>query len=192
MKKNGEKFAEEFATLKEYLELQADWGLAGVPVPVVAEHLRVTPAAVSAMLKNGRLRGVKIGKKKKTTLVTLASLQAREAELVEEVKKVEAYLEKLAKKKTRAVFYEPVMDEIDLNWRVPADRNHIGVILANVSKRSSKNKGVLLSVLVHKKRPGVTRPSDGFFELLRELKIPYDDADEFVRQETDKVLATYK
>jgi hypothetical protein len=189
---------ESFKTLADYIKAQTKRDhLAGVPIPLVAEHLDVSPAAVTAMLNQpdgarNRLDGVRIGKTSKTTLVTLASLRARKTRYDDEVDSIYEYLREHAKGGTRAIFYDPVMTQVGLTWRVPADCGRIGGILAGVSKKSLEKHRVLLSVLVHQKRAGVTRPGDGFFELLSELRIEFDNRDRFVEEETDKVLAAYR
>lgn len=163
--------------------------LAAVPVPLVADHLSVSSAAVAAMLKDGRLEGVRIGS---NVLVTLASLQARETKRAGEESVTQRYLEKCAKERVRVIFYEPVMAQVGMTPRVPAHRTRIGNILGEISRKSYAQDGVLLSVLVHQKTAGVTHPGKGFFKLAREeLNLPYIDADAFVEEQTDKVLAAY-
>lgn len=180
---------EVFDTLAHYITAQTTQGdLAAVPVPLVAEHLEVTPAAVTAMLTDGRLDGVRIGK---NTLVTLASLQARQTKRAGEESSIYKYLRKRAKEGARVIFYEPIMAQVGMTPRVPADRTRIGGILGKVSERSYAENGVLLSVLVHQKKAGTTRPGKGFFDLARHLGYQWVDDDAFIKAETDKVMKVY-
>jgi hypothetical protein len=182
---------ENFPHLTAYIEAQSQHDdLTAVPIPLVADHLQVTPAAVVAMLKTDRLDGVKIGS---STLVKLASLQRRQNDRSKEVEIVFQYLKKCAKDGKRVIFYEPVMAAVNMTPRVPAHRTRIGQILGEVSERTYKEKGVLLSVLVHQKTAGVTRPGKGFFKLAHDdIGLSWQDEDDFVREETDKVLEAYR
>jgi hypothetical protein len=182
---------ENFLHLTAYIEAQSQHDdLTAVPIPLVADHLQVTPAAIVAMLKTDRLDGVKIGN---STMVKLASLQRRHDERSKEVEIVFEYLKQRAKNGTRVIFYEPVMAAVNMTPRVPAHRTRIGQILGEVSKRTYKEKGVLLSILVHQKTAGVTRPGKGFFKLAHDdIELSWDDEDEFVREQTDKVLKAYR
>jgi hypothetical protein len=107
------------------------------------------------------------------------------------IKIVEKFLEGQAKAGVRAIFYEPVMSQINLSWRSPPDRIKIGGILAEVSKRSFKRHGILLSILVHQKKAGITRPGSGFLPLARELGLRWSNDDRFLEEQTDKVLQAY-
>jgi len=181
---------ERFDSLADYVSAQATQGdLAAVPIPLVADHLQVSSPAVVAMLNDGRLDGVRIGK---NTLVTLSSLQARQTKLSGQESTVYKYLMKRAKEGVRAIFYEPVMAQVGMSPRVPAERSRIGSILGVISEKTFEEDGVLLSVLVHQKKAGVTRPGLGFFNLARHLKLPVRDEDAFVKEQTDKVLAAYR
>ena len=178
-----------FDSLADYIATQTAKGdLAAVPIPLVAEHLQVSSPAVAAMLSDGRLDGVRIGK---NTLVTLSSLQARQTKRAGQESTVHKYLMKRAKEGIRTIFYEPVMAQVGMSPRVPADRKRIGGILGAISEKTYKEDGVLLSVLVHQKKAGTTRPGNGFFDLARDLKLHWKDDDAFVREQTDKVLTAY-
>jgi hypothetical protein len=180
---------EEFASLGAYVNAQTAKGnLAGVPISLVAEHLNVSSAAVTAMLNDGRLDGVRIGR---NTLVTLNSLQARQTMRAGQESTIYAFLRKRAHEGVRVVFYEPVMAQVGLTPRIPAHRTRIGGLLGAASEKSFKEDGVLLSVLVHQKKSGITRPGKGFFELAYHLGFKWDDMDLFIGEETDKVLAAY-
>ena len=46
-------------------------------------------------------------------------------------------------------------------------------------------------MLVHKKTAGRSKPGNGFFDLAHGLGYEWDDADEFVEEEIQKVWALY-
>ncbi len=182
----------EFGNLAEYLSaLRGKPDLALIPVPLVAAHLGISPAGVTGMVKRGRLEGVRVGS---GSFVSVRSLISFEAEKQEQVATVERYLRKVAERGERRVFYEPVMDEIGLDWRMPAARKRIGTILEAVSRRSAQahpDQQLMLSVLVHRNTAGTTRASPAFFKLASSLGHEWSDQNEFVRDHTDRVLAAY-
>ena len=82
------------------------------------------------------------------------------------------------------------MRPLGLSWTVPQHRRRIGEILGEISRKSTREKGVLLSILVHGK--GTGRPGPGFFTLaLEELGYRWDNEDDFVAMETERVFAAY-
>ena len=181
----------EYDSLDDYLkDFMEDWSLAVMPVPVVAEHLNRTPAAITAMIRAGKLEEVRI---KKNKFVKVASLLDMQEEFNRQVETVMVYLEKLARKGIRKVYYEPVMAEVGMSPSVPADRTKIGAVLGAVSRRSQKERKVLLSVLVHRKTLGTTNPGPGFYGLARDLGYDCEDGDnDFVEKQTDRVMRSYK
>jgi len=94
-----------------------------------------------------------------------------------------------ARKGKRKVHYDPVMKLVGLDHHLAAHRNEIGKILAEVSRRSHRKKGVLLSVLVHGKTTG--RPGTGFESIARELGFKWRDKDRFVQEQIDLVLKAF-
>lgn len=179
-----------YETLTDYISAYRDNpSIVGLPVPVVAEHLGVTPAAIAARVRAGSMQGLKIGRH---SFVSLKSILDDEDKMAADVKVIEKYLWKIAKAGTPAIFYEPVMTAVGLTHRVPAERNRIGAILGKVSEQSQDECKVMLSVLVHRKTAGVTRPGPGFFDLARHLEFEFDDEDEFVKDQTAKVLRLAK
>ncbi|MEJ1968427.1 MAG: hypothetical protein WDN03_07295 [Rhizomicrobium sp.] len=50
-----------------------------------------------------------------------------------------------------------------------------------ISKKTYAEDGVLLSVLIHQKKAGTTRPGNGFFDLARALKFNWKDDDAFIK-----------
>jgi hypothetical protein len=166
----------EFDTLESYLEAyEKDRELGVMPIALVADHLGRTPAAVSAMIRSGRLSEIRIGKNRFVALQSLLEMKNAQDSQVE---RVEKYLIKQAKAGVRAVFYEPVMAQIGLSTGIPADRNRIGQIL---------------TVLVHRKTAGTTKPGPGFPGLAEALGYEWDEDsyDEFVEEQTDLVLEHY-
>lgn len=181
-----------FDTLMEYIEaLQNDEKLAVVPLQEVADHRGVTRAAVVRMLSVGQLDEVKIGRNR---YVRAWSLIDREEVFRQEDEAIRAYLEECARA-GETVFYEPVMAIIGLSWRVPADRKRIGMALGRVSEATWSEHGVLLSVLVHRKTSGITRPGPGFFDLLKGLEdfepYPKGEEDAIIARETQRVFDFY-
>ena len=183
----------EFPSPKAYIAAyRTDPTLAAVPVPLVAEFLGISPGGVTQMLRSARLEGVRI---KRTSMVLIRSLIAREEAFQHDVARVDAYIRELARKQVRHIFYEPVMEMLGLNWRIPADRTRIGQVLEGVSRQSAeqhRDQQLLLTVLVHRKGTGTTRPGPGFFTLAENIGHEWEDDDEFVRQHTDQVLAAYR
>jgi len=176
----------QFETLAEYISAyRADPSIVGLPVPVVAEPLGLSPAAVTARVRSGSLEGLRIGRH---SFVALQSLLNDEDKMAADVLAVERYLWKQAKAGVTAIFYEPVMATVGLTPRVPAERNRIGAILGKVSENSMEEGKVMLSVLVHRKTAGVTRPGPGFFDLARHFGFEFEDEDDFVKKQTAKVL----
>lgn len=180
-----------FESLSHYLDALKDQPakLAVIPLQLVADHRGVTRASIDLMVKAGRLRAIRIGRTKFVAAESLLELEAGERR---EIKKVRSYLEELARAGQRSVFYEPVMDIIGLKPSVPADRGRIGWILGAISEATLAESGILLSVLVHRKTAGTTRPGPGFFELAKSFEYEWDNDNEFVEAETDKVLKQFR
>ena len=160
-----------------------------LPIPMVAEYLNITPAAVVGRAGRGALELFEIGK---TKMVTVRSLLTLEEDKERKVATVRRELELLARKGQRRVFYEPIMSAIDLSWRVPAHRTEIGRILGVVSERTNEEDGLMLSVLVHQKKAGRTLPGPGFFGLADDLGFTWEDNHAFVEDQTDRVLEKYR
>lgn len=179
----------EYDTLDDYIKAFAkDRELAIVPIPMVAEHLDRTAPAVTAMINTGKLEEIKIGKNRFVALKSLVDLGEAFDKQVDIVMR---YLIKQVKKGVSVVFYEPVMAQVGMKTTVPADRTKIGAILGKVSERSYEEKGVLLSVIVHRKTLGTTGPGPGFFSLAENMEFEWEDDDAFVTRETKKVMKAY-
>lgn len=181
-----------FKGVSDYLEAYSkNRELGIIPISLVAEYLDRTPAAVSAMIRSENLSEIKIGKNR---FVSVQSLSEREKKMKNDRAIVRKYLERQAKKGETAIFYEPVMAQIGLSTSVPADRNKIGVILGAISEETnieSGKKSCLLSVIVHRKTAGTTRPGQGFFDLAHHLGYEWTDDDHFVKEQTKRVLRAY-
>jgi hypothetical protein len=82
-----------------------------------------------------------------------------------------------------AINYAPVMEELGLSWKSPADRKTIGNLLGEVSTRNH-DRGArapfLLSAVVVLKATGL--PSGSFFQLAAELDMLDEEADEAARR----------
>ena len=177
-----------FDTPANYLRaFETDPTLAILPMQTAAEFRNVSRAAIDRMLRLKQLEEISIGKTRYVRILSLVSIQRRQDERITTVR---AYLEQCARKKT-IVVYEPVRALIGLSHAIPADRTSIGKILDAVSKQTWEEKRILLSVIVHRKTLGKTRPGPGFFTLAKSFGFSLDDKDTFIAKETEKVWAGY-
>ncbi len=175
----------EFDDLDAYLVASSgDEDLAFLPVPIVAEYLGISSPAVTARLKSGSLEEVRIGKQRFVSRRSLVALREADQDMIE---RTEAFLVDLARRGETRVFYDPVMSNVGLRWQVPAHRDKIGWVLGQVSERSYAKDKVLLSVLVHKKTPGDTLPSGGFFDMAGQPDLDTEGKHDLVARETRKV-----
>lgn len=183
----------EFDDSEEYVRAYAkDRSLAVMPVPMAADLFGITSAGIVSRVRNGVLREIKVSGTRYVTMesvVDAVSKTDREAEIVK------AYLEQQARSGMTSVEYTPVMDLLGLSPKIGADRTRIGWILGAVSRRSYGERGILLSVIVHRKNTGM--PSEnGFFGLVDNLvedwKDRYDNRESFVKAETKRVLKAYR
>ena len=176
----------DFKSLSRYLDASAP---AILPLQMVADHRGVTRASIDQMLRIGTLRAIKIGK---TWFVDAQSLRELEESERRDVARVRAYLEERAHAGQRSIFYEPVMDIVGLKTRIPAHRRIIGWMLGQISEQTHRESGILLSVLVHRKTAGNTRPGPGFLPLAEGLGYQFTDKLAFVEAQTDRVLKHYR
>jgi hypothetical protein len=156
---------------------------------MLADLKGVSRAAIVRMIDTGQLKQIKIGK---TRYVRASSYIELLSEYDRRVKRVREYLEQIAAKR-QTVTYEPVMSLIGLRWQTPADRTTIGGILGTISEQTSAETkdALLLSVLVHRKTSGITRPGQGFFALASYLGYEWEDENAFVKDQTQKVWDFY-
>ncbi|MFQ6238225.1 hypothetical protein [Sinorhizobium meliloti] len=183
----------KFATVTDYLEAYRDdpYNNGILPIPLVAEYLDRSAPAVTAMLKAGSLAEITIGKNR---FVQTASVLEKDDAEAKDVAKVRGYLMDMIARGETATFYEPIMTAIGLTTSTPAHRTRIGAILDKISRDSHEEKGVVLSVLVHRKSAGTTRPGPGFWGMVESegLFDPEEqDKDDFVKQHTKLVLKKY-
>ena len=177
-----------FGNSTDYLRaLEKDPKLAIMTMQDVATHRGVSRAAIDRMLRLNQLKEIRIGK---TRYVRAWSVIDLRKERDEQVARVREFLEEMAHKR-KILTYDPVMSLIGLTHTVPADRNHIGNILGSVSEQTWAENKTLLSVIVHRKTQGKTRPGPGFFNLVESLGILWDNEDEFLERETNKVWDIY-
>lgn len=162
--------------------------LAGIPVSLAADYFGISPAGVAAMIKSGKIMPIQIGRSK---LVALRSILDIELKFDESVRKVERALIGIATRGESKVFYEPIMTPLGLSTSIPADRSYIGKVLGRISERSHRDHKFLLTVLVHRSTAGVTKPGPGFFDLARHLKYSVGDENDFVQEQTSKILKFY-
>lgn len=187
----------KFESASDYLQaLEHDPSLAILPLQMVADHRGVTRAAIDRMVRIGQLEEIRI---ESTRYVRASSLRGIRDEFERKVAVVRSYLEKAARQGETCVFYEPVMKIVGLSPKVPADRTAIGAILGRISEITwalPKKDRHLLSVIVHRKTPGITRPGPGFITLAEDLHenagLPdWEDEDDLIERETRRVLGFY-
>ena len=187
----------EYKDLDEYLDAVAAHpteDLSLVPVPLLAENDDVTTSAIYGRINRGTLEEIRVGKQRFVSRRSLMRLRVKRLERIEQTEK---FLMELAAKGEVRTFYEPVMENVGLTWRLPADRDTIGWDLGAVSRGSYARDKVLLSVLVHRKGTGATMPSAGFFYLAEDLGFDISEESEpeekraFVEEQTRLVLEKY-
>ncbi|MGO4618557.1 hypothetical protein AB4Z34_01615 [Ensifer sp. 2YAB10] len=183
----------QFDTVNDYLEAYRDnpYNHGVLPIPLVAEYLERSAPAITAMLKAGSLTEISIGKNR---FVQTASVLEKDDAEAKDVATVRQYLMDMIDRGETATFYEPLMTAIGLTTTTPAHRTKIGAILDRISKDSHEEKGVVLSVLVHRKTAGTTRPGPGFWGMVEGegLFNPKEqDKDDFVKQHTKLVMKKY-
>lgn len=185
-----------FETANDYVEaLASNPSLAILPLQMVADMRGVTRPAIDRMVRIGHLEEIRIAD---TRYVRAASVHALTRKFDEQVAAVRHYLEGKARQRS-IVFYEPVMAIVGLSPGVPADRTTIGGILGKVSEltwKLPKAERHLLSVIVHRKTAGKTRPGPGFVALADYLRdnegLPdWQDEDALVERETGRVWRLY-
>lgn len=183
----------QFDTVNDYLEAYRDdpYNHGVLPIPLVAEYLDRSAPAVTAMLKAGSLTEISIGKNR---FVQTASVLEKDDTEAKDIATVRGYLMNMIARGETATFYEPIMEIIGLTTTTPAHRTKIGAILDRISKDSHEEKGVVLSVLVHRKTAGTTRPGPGFWGMVESEGL-YDpekqDKDDFIREHTKLVMKEY-
>jgi hypothetical protein len=182
-----------FETAEDYLTaLENDPSLAILPLQMVADYRGVTRAAIDRMVRIGQLEEIKI---EGTRYVRAESLLQRQKGREQQIKTVRTFLEAWAREQARKdrkpLTYEPVMAEVGMSPSVPADRTTIGGILDVISQQTWEEHQIILSVIVHRKTAGRTRPGPGFFQLTKRLGLYDDDEDDLIERESQKVWNFY-
>jgi hypothetical protein len=178
----------KFDETSDYLRaLKEDPGLAVISFQMAADGWDVSRAAIDGMVRSGKLEEVRINR---TRCVRATSLQKFFDKWDEQVAQVREFVEEYARRR-EVVFYAPVMEQVGLNWRVPADRSRIGALLGAVSEQTYDEFGVLLTAIVHRDTSGQTGPGPGFFGLAKSLELEWDDDDVFVATEMEKTWKHY-
>ncbi|TXN14108.1 helix-turn-helix domain-containing protein [Methylobacterium sp. WL122] len=157
------------------------------PLQMIADLRNVSRGAIVGMIDTGKLKEIKIGKVRYVRASSYIDLLKEQERRDQQVLK---FLTEAAARR-EVVTYEPVMSLVGLRWQTPADRNTVGAILGRISEDTFKKHGVLLSVIVHRKTPGKTRPGKGFFELAEYLGYDWEDEDTFIDEETEKLWDFY-
>jgi hypothetical protein len=180
----------KFESAAAYLRaLEKDPKLSALPLQLVANLRGVTRAAIDRMVKLRQLDEIRVGKSR---FVRAWSLIERDRKHRENIAAVKKFLEARAREGLKFVFYEPVMDVVGLRPAIPADRAAIGRMLREIAEQTKKESDILLPVLVHRKATGRTRPGLGFRKLARTLGYRFDSYDDFLEQQTQKVMRHYR
>ncbi|MFK5600197.1 hypothetical protein ACFZ8E_24840 [Methylobacterium sp. HMF5984] len=146
------------------------------------------------MVRIGQLEEIRIDGNR---YVRASSLFGRQQVREQQIETVRAFLEKHVREQTHGarepLTYEPVMALVGLSPSIPADRTIIGGILGAILERTWAEHRILLTVIVHRKTQGRTRPGPGFFAIAETLSglEPWASNDELVERETAKVWAFY-
>ena len=168
-------------------KLSKDSSLAILPFNVAANAIGVSRAAIERMLADGRLEEIVVDD---TRCVRAHGVADFVAKMDHRVTVAFARLEVVARQR-ETLTYRPLMEEVELDYTLSRDRNVIANVLDRVSRRSNRENGILLSVLVHRKN-GEALPGPGFFSLARELDYAVGDKAEFVEEQTERVWAHYR
>ena len=167
-------------------KLAVDPSYAIVPIKVAARALDLTRASVERMLNDGRLEEVCVSD---IRCVRANGIIARLKEMDARTNLVYARLEIVARSRGD-ITYGPLMGELGLDSTLSKDRNLIAKILEMVSRRSEKESKILLSVLVRRKSRDAM-PGPGFFAMAKSLGYPFEDSEQFVREQTERVWNYY-
>jgi len=105
-------------------------------------------------------------------------------------------LKEVAKRGTIPITYTELNDECNLGIKFEGDagRKEIGIILGDISKREFQNNRPLISAVVVSKNSHPPKPSDGFYNLARELGLLKRGEKEeiFYSKELTKVFEYWK
>jgi hypothetical protein len=188
----------EFAEVGEYVKAASkDHTLALMPIPMVADLFDITGAGVSARVRNGSLKDIRVGGSR---YILLESVFDTLSKFEKDVETVRRYLEAQARMGVASVEYGPVMSLVGMSPGISADRTKIGRILGAVSVGTIRDGKGLLTAIVHLK--GTKMPSEkGFFDLVDSLvgqgkiapwQSKHKTRAEFVAAEIRRVLRSYK
>jgi len=168
-------------------KLAKDPSLAVLPFNVAANAVGVSRAAIERMLADGRLSEIVVGDMRCVRANGVVDLVEK---MDQRVNAAFARLEVVARQRA-TLTYRPLMEEVDLDYTLSRDRNVIANVLDRVSRRSNKEHGILLSVLVHRKN-GAALPGPGFFALATELGYAVADKAEFFDEQIERVWMHYR
>lgn len=170
-----------YSTIETYLR-EADTGPgAGLPLPVVARWLGVTPPAVKAMLARGELPSIGIGS---LTLVSVSGLRQWLIGFETEVKRTRKILTKAARK-GKALSYGDLLAKLDRDYQRPADRRRLRRLIEAASAQSLLEDGLLLGVWAYARATDL--PKYGVWELAEEkgLYVHGSDQAAFVKSQRE-------
>lgn len=160
-----------YASLDTYLR-EADLSPGcGLPIPVVARWMGVTPPAIRSMLRRGVLSSVSIGA---VLLVSAQSLRDWHSAFEAEVKKTRKVLTKAARK-SKPISYSDLLRKLGRDYNQPADRRRLGRLIEAVSAQSYLEDGVLLGVWAVSK--ATEMPKYGVWELAEHHGLRQDGED---------------
>jgi hypothetical protein len=181
--------AQQFKDVVTYIDaLAKDPTLAIVSKKMAGVALGITRPAIAARIKNGSLATIEIGGAKHPRASALISARAQE---LSEITIIREFLEGIAARR-EVVTYEPVMGLLGMKTDNPHHRTKIGILLGELSRATYYENGILLSVLVHLKKPtGRSRPSSAFDKLIDEFDLDVPNVAAFIDEEIEEVWELY-
>jgi hypothetical protein len=178
----------EFATACDYMRAAAvDPGLAIVPYQIAADAWGVTRSAIVGMVNRRKLEELRI---EGSRFIMVTSINRLLSDVQSKKDKLRILIEAAAAKR-KILFYSNVMIEIGMNSAIPDDRGRIAQLLCDISLDSHKEKGILSSVIVHRKGPEPTSPGEGFFDLAKELGYHCESKSQFIQSQIEKTWDEY-
>lgn len=124
-----------------------------------------TIGSLSKKLKDGQLEAIKINGKRYLSAVALAKIiESGDAQF----NRAHALLIELAKRGKKTTYGE-IMAPLNMSSQNPPDRNRIGYLLGQISRKSWTEDGIFLSALVHRKGKEPTSPGPGYIGLIEEI-----------------------
>ena len=179
----------ELTTIDDYLDrlFQEPLRFAIIPKKMGGKALNLSRAGIETRINAGRLGVVTIGDSQFLRAKEVIETFRGDRDLASKAREI---LEDCAKNR-KVTTYGPFMSELGMTTQNPHHRSKIGGILGAISRDTFSKDGILLSVLVHRKSVGKTRPSPAFFKLAANLGVRGHDAPNFLEKHTNRVWSIY-